>query len=184
MLTAKVSYSDLLNDSCYYRLHWKRLNKQRMARMLKFHPCGPLLRWPMVHFRYLSHCTFMILIWHFEFTFGLECKSWCHSSSWSASGSSIWSQSSSLNDTENDFNTKWNGPKLKLLGFELFFTFFSRIISEFPTLFWFQEEVVLKRCWLARYWGLAAKYGKLCAQIILSYVLKIILCFNVALMFC
>lgn len=22
-----------------------------------------------------------------------------------------------------------------------------------------QEEVVLKRCWLARYWGLAAKYG-------------------------
>jgi hypothetical protein len=23
----------------------------------------------------------------------------------------------------------------------------------------FQEEVVLKRCWLARYWGLAAKYG-------------------------
>lgn len=24
----------------------------------------------------------------------------------------------------------------------------------------FQEEVVLKRCWLARYWGLAARYGK------------------------
>ncbi|KEH44561.1 transmembrane protein, putative [Medicago truncatula] len=23
------------------------------------------------------------------------------------------------------------------------------------------EEVVLKRCWLARYWGLATKYGKL-----------------------
>ena len=25
----------------------------------------------------------------------------------------------------------------------------------------FQEEVVLKRCWLARYWGLAAKYGSM-----------------------
>lgn len=25
--------------------------------------------------------------------------------------------------------------------------------------FLFQEEVVLKRCWLARYWGLAVKYG-------------------------
>lgn len=25
----------------------------------------------------------------------------------------------------------------------------------------YQEEVVLKRCWLARYWGLATKYGKL-----------------------
>ena len=24
-----------------------------------------------------------------------------------------------------------------------------------------QEEVVLKRCWLARYWGLAVQYGKL-----------------------
>lgn len=23
-----------------------------------------------------------------------------------------------------------------------------------------QEEVVLKRCWLARYWGLAVQYGK------------------------
>lgn len=24
-----------------------------------------------------------------------------------------------------------------------------------------QEEVVLKRCWLARYWGLAARHGNL-----------------------
>uniref|UniRef100_A0A2N9I5X2 Coiled-coil domain-containing protein SCD2 n=1 Tax=Fagus sylvatica TaxID=28930 RepID=A0A2N9I5X2_FAGSY len=29
------------------------------------------------------------------------------------------------------------------------------------------EEVVLKRCWLARYWGLAAKYG-ICADIAMS----------------
>lgn len=29
----------------------------------------------------------------------------------------------------------------------------------FTISFYFQEEVVLKRCWLARYWGLAAKYG-------------------------
>lgn len=27
--------------------------------------------------------------------------------------------------------------------------------------FYFQEEVVLKRCWLARYWGLAARYGNI-----------------------
>ena len=25
----------------------------------------------------------------------------------------------------------------------------------------FQEEVVLKRCWLARYWGLAVRHGNL-----------------------
>ncbi|KAJ6414800.1 hypothetical protein OIU84_003755 [Salix udensis] len=29
------------------------------------------------------------------------------------------------------------------------------------------EEVVLKRCWLARYWGLAAKYG-ICADVAVS----------------
>lgn len=29
------------------------------------------------------------------------------------------------------------------------------------SVFVFQEEVVLKRCWLARYWGLAVQHGNL-----------------------
>lgn len=32
----------------------------------------------------------------------------------------------------------------------------------------FQEEVVLKRCWLARNWGLAAKYGIRICHILIS----------------
>lgn len=35
------------------------------------------------------------------------------------------------------------------------------MISDFP----FQEEVVLKRCWLARYWGLATRYGNFVERI-------------------
>ncbi|KAB5564784.1 hypothetical protein DKX38_004838 [Salix brachista] len=33
------------------------------------------------------------------------------------------------------------------------------------------EEVVLKRCWLARYWGLAAKYGNLLVNVLFSCVI-------------
>ena len=38
------------------------------------------------------------------------------------------------------------------------FSFFDMNFNLFTTL---QEEVVLKRCWLARYWGLAVQYGEL-----------------------
>ena len=38
------------------------------------------------------------------------------------------------------------------------FCFFDMNFNLFTTL---QEEVVLKRCWLARYWGLAVQYGEL-----------------------
>jgi hypothetical protein len=41
---------------------------------------------------------------------------------------------------------------LILIAFDMLFDLFITLR---------QEEVVLKRCWLARYWGLAVQYGKL-----------------------
>lgn len=82
----------------------------------------------------------------------------CRTASWSW----IWSQSSQNHDPKDDFDTWGDGC----------FSFRCRISDSLWLSFWvltcvtvfgicFQEEVVLKRCWLARYWGLASSYGNM-----------------------
>lgn len=88
----------------------------------------------------------------------IECKSWDRDCSETVKWSWIWSKSSSINDSKNDINSERNGIYFHSCRSK--FVFISYLEYLLYRFFSCQEEVVLKRCWLARYWGLAAKYGK------------------------